>query len=67
MAKDAPGMKWERSRNKSWPLRKKRSDTHLWTIEKQYWVDFWRRSDMELGNYLKETWENSLNDLMTWK
>ena len=35
-------------------FRQKRSDTKISTIEKQYGVDFGARSDMKLGNYLKE-------------
>ena len=34
-------------------IRKKRSDTKIGTIEKQYGVDFSARSDMKLGTYLK--------------
>ncbi len=64
---DAPGMKWCRSRNATWLLRKKRSDTLIGTIEKQYDIDLGRRSDMELWNYLKEEWIDSLNDLITGK
>lgn len=64
---DAPGMRWCRSRNDDWLLRQKRSDTHIWTIEKQYGIDLGRRSDMELWNYLDETWIDSLNDLITGK
>jgi len=39
MAKDAPGMKGLRSRNESGPLRAKRGDTLVGTIERQYGVD----------------------------
>ena len=34
-------------------LRRKRSDTHVGTIERQYGVDFGVRSDMHLGTLLK--------------
>ena len=61
---DAPGMRGDRSRNESGPLREKRNDTHMGTIEKQYDRDFGVRSDKELGNYLKENNISSLNDLM---
>ncbi len=64
MAKDAPGMKGYRSRNKDGQLRDKRDDTHMGTIEKKYNRDFGVRSDMELGNYLKKNNINSLNDLI---
>jgi hypothetical protein len=41
--------------NKSKPdFRRKRSDTQIGTIEKQYGVNFDARSDMKLGRYLKE-------------
>lgn len=63
-AQDAPGMRGYRSRNESGPLRQKRSDTHVGTIEKQYDVDFNVRSDMQLGTLLKKTGEDSLNDLL---
>lgn len=64
MAKDAPGMRGNRSRNKDGQLRDKRDDTHMGTIEKQYNRDFGVRSDMELGNFLKKNNINSLNDLI---
>ena len=63
-AQDAPGMKGYRSRNESGPLREKRSDTHVSTIEKQYGVDFGVRGDMELGTLLKKMDKDSLNDLL---
>ncbi len=61
---DAPGMKGNRSRNSDGQLRNKRDDTHMCTIENQYNRDFGVRSDMELGNFLKEKNINSLNDLI---
>ena len=64
---DAPGMKGCRSRNENGPLRDKRYDTHMGTIEKQYGRNFHVRSDMHLGNFLKEHEVKSLNDLMTGK
>lgn len=64
MAKDAPGMRGNRSRSQSGPLRRKRSDTHVGTIEQQYGVDLGRRSDMHLGNLLKDEGVDSLNDLL---
>lgn len=36
MTKDAPGMRGIRARNESGPLRQKREDTHVATIEKAY-------------------------------
>ncbi len=64
MAKDAPGMRGIRSRNKSGLLRDKRDDTHIGTIEKQYGLDLGVRSDMQLGTYLKKNNIKSLNDLV---
>lgn len=61
---DAPGMRGDRSRNQDGQLRDKRDDTHMGTIEKQYGRDFGVRSDMELGNYLKQNNIASLNDLI---
>lgn len=66
-APDAPGMRGERSRDQSGPLRQKRSDTHIGTIEQQYGVDFGVRSDMRLGTLLKRQGVDSLNDLMNGK
>ncbi len=67
MAKDALWMRWIRSRNESGELRQKRSDTFVWTIEKQYWVDLDVRSDMHLWTYLKNNNIESLNDLVNGK
>ena len=64
---DAPGMKGERGRNNDGALRKKRSDTFIGTIEKQYEIDLGVRSDMHLGNYLKKNNIVSLNDLINDK
>lgn len=64
MTKDAFGMRGVRSRNKSGPLRDKRDDTLVSTIEKQYNRDFDVRSDMQLGTLLKQTGKASFNDLI---
>ena len=48
MAHDAPGMKGYRPRNEAGPLREKRGDTHMETIERKYHRDFDVRSDMHL-------------------
>lgn len=64
MAKDAPGMKGNRSRNETGELRRKRSDTHVGTIEEQYGMDFDVRSDMHLGTLLEKEGVDSLNDLL---
>jgi len=42
-------------------FRKKRSDTRIGTVEKQYGVDFNVRPDMKLGNYLKKEGFSSLS------
>lgn len=63
-APDAPGMRGYRSRDKSGPLRQKRSDTLVKTIEQEYGVDFGVRGDMKLGTLLEKTGEASLNDLL---
>lgn len=64
MARDAPGMRGQRPRNKDGELRDKRDDTHIGTIEKKYNRDFGVRSDKQLGNFLKENGIASLNDLI---
>jgi hypothetical protein len=66
-SKDAPGMRGPRSRNESGPLRQKRSDTHMGTVEKQYDRNFNVRSDMHLGTFLKQSGKDSLNDVITGK
>ncbi len=64
MTKDAPGMRGIRARNESGPLRQKREDTHVETIEKTYNRDFGVRGDMQLGTLLEKTGKASLNDLI---
>ena len=61
---DAPGMRGYRSRNQDGQLRDKRNDTHMGTIEREYNKNFGVRSDMELGNFLKQNGIASLNDLV---
>jgi len=56
-----------RSRNNNGQYREKRWDTHMWTIEKNYWREFNVRSDMHLYTYLEKNNIASLNDLITWK
>ncbi len=63
-AKDAPGMRGNRSRTQHGELRDKRDDTHMSTIEKMYNRNFDVRDDMHLGTYLKEHEIESLNDLI---
>ena len=65
MAKDAPGMRGIRSRNRGdGRLRQKRSDTNVGTVEEQYGIDFGVRSDMELGTLLKRRGADSLSQLL---
>jgi hypothetical protein len=64
MAKDAFGMKGQRSRNQDGELRQKRSDTHISTIEKKYSIDLGVRGDMHLGTLLEQKKVESLDDLL---
>lgn len=64
MAQDAPGMRGERSRNHSGPLRATRSDKHVETLEKQYGRDFGVRGDMHVGTLLEKLGMKSVNDLI---
>lgn len=64
---DAPGMAGCRSRNKKGPLREKRGDTFVGTIEKKYGMDFGVRSDMHLDTLLEQKKVASLNDLLHGK
>lgn len=59
---DAPGMKGDRSRTKRGPLRRKRDDTLVSRIEKEYDRDFGVRSDMKLGTLLRREGRESLYD-----
>jgi hypothetical protein len=64
MAKDAPGMRGIRSRNESGPLRQKRGDTHVGTIEKMYGLNLDARSDMHLNTLLQREGVQSLHELI---
>lgn len=61
---DAPGMRGDRSRTRRGPLREKRGDTRIETIEKQYGVDLRVRGDMRWDTYKERTGVRSLNDLI---
>lgn len=61
---DDPSMKGERARNDSGPLRAKRSDTRVDTIEQMYDKDFGVRGDMHLGTLLEQMGAKSLTDLL---
>lgn len=54
----------QRKKTSSWQFRTKRWDTHVWTIEKKYWVDLWVRSDMKLSTYLNRKWYKSLSKIL---
>ncbi len=62
---DAPGMRGIRSRTENGPLRVKRGDTHIATIEQQYRIDLGVRGDMHWQTYKSLFCINSLNDLIT--
>lgn len=64
MAKDAPGMRGNRSRNQSGPLRRKRGDTRVSTIEAKYDIDFGVRGDMRLDTLLNRLNADSLKDAL---
>ncbi len=62
--KDAPGMRGIRSRDEPGPLRRKREDTHMGTIEQQNDRDFGVRADMHLGQFLQDNGLDSLHQLI---
>lgn len=64
---DAPGMRGCRSRNESGPLRAKRGDTLIDTIEGLYNVDLGVRGDMHWDTFKRVTGVKSINDLITGK
>lgn len=64
MAKDAPGMRGIRSRTEAGPLRQKRGDAHVKTIERQYARDFGVRGDMHLDTLLEREGVESLHQLI---
>ncbi|HBG03993.1 MAG: hypothetical protein A2075_18500 [Geobacteraceae bacterium GWC2_58_44] len=57
-------MRGNRSRNEEGPLRQKRGDTHVGTIEKQYDRDFGVRGDMHLDTLLQREGVESLHQLI---
>lgn len=57
-------MRGERSRTKKGPLREKRGDTRVDTIEEQYNVDIDMRGDAHLDTALKRHKVDSLHDLI---
>lgn len=67
MAKDAPGMRGERSRNENGRLRDTRDDKYVGTLEKQYGRDFGVRSDMHVGTLLEREGVDSVKQLLESK
>jgi len=61
---DAPRMRGERGRNPSGPLRQKRGDTLVGTIEEQYHVNLNRRSDMKLETLRKELGVTGIDEII---
>lgn len=61
---DDPSMRGERGRAGGGDLRRKRSDTHVGTVEEQYHVDFGVRSDMHLGTLLEREGVGSLSEML---
>lgn len=61
---DDPEMRGPRSRTKAGPLREKRGDTQVSTIEEQYGRNFGVRGDMHLDTLLEQTGKDSLHDLI---
>lgn len=64
MAKDAPGMKGNRSRDADGRLRDTRDDKLVGTLEEQYGRDFGVRSDMHVGTLLEQTDMPSVKKLL---
>ena len=53
-----------RMRDEDGEIRRKRADTKVGTIEREYGVDLGVRSDMLLGNYLAQSGLDSLSDAL---
>ena len=65
IAKDDPGMRGYRPRNRTdGRLRDTRDDKHVGTLEKQYDRDFGVRSDMHVDTLLKQTGYSSVSKLI---
>lgn len=61
---DDPNMKGQRARNQDGTMRKVRSDKTVGHLEEQYGINVGRRSDMEIGNLMKELKVDSQNKLL---
>jgi hypothetical protein len=64
VAKDAPGMRGNRSRDRDGRLRDTRDDKFVGTLEAQYGRDFGVRSDMHVGTLLEQTGMPSVKKLL---
>jgi hypothetical protein len=64
MSTDATGMRGDRSRDEDGRLRRKRGDTRIETIEREYGVDFGVRGDMLLETLLEREGATSLHQLL---
>lgn len=61
---DDPNMRGCRSRNITGSMRRVRSDKTVRHLEEQYGVDTGRRSDMQIGNLMKELNVDSQSQLL---
>jgi hypothetical protein len=66
-ANDTPGMRGNRSRNENGQFRRKRGDTEVGTIEREYGRDFGALSDMHLRTLLECEGAGSLHELLNGK
>ena len=58
------GMRGNRSRDDDGELRRKRGDTHIGSIEREYDVDLGVPSDMHLETYREQTGLESVKDIV---
>ena len=57
-------MKATRTKDSKGQFIPKRFDTKIGTIEKKYKIDLGVKSNMKLGNYLKQKGYNSLSEML---
>jgi hypothetical protein len=62
--KRATGMHTNRTRDANGELRRKRGDTLVGNVEREYGVDFGVRSDMRLDTLRTQTGLTSIEDLL---
>ena len=58
------GMRGDRSRDEDGELRRKRGDTHVGSIEREYDIDLGVRSDMHLETYRQHSGLDSIKDIV---